>query len=110
MSTDLVSRARGLVAEATPGPWHNLAARVLASSFNELDDEPITIADYDCDVRIDDEQAQRNATLIAAAPELLAQMADEIERLRAERDELNAVIDHLEKVIDDRAAIQGDAP
>lgn len=68
----------------TPGPWFAVGARVLARSKNQLDeDEALSIADVDMDVRIDvDGEGAVNAALIAAAPELYEAL-DGVEQLFA---------------------------
>ena len=76
MSDDPVTRARALLAAATPGPWRvepddgvvieDNTARMLARVFGPGSHPWV----------------RANAALIAAAPELLAELCDEIERPR----------------------------
>lgn len=80
--TDPVEEARALLADATPGPWcngdHVGEPRAICPMVSRMD----SLLGLDRDgmaivVRAAD------AALIAAAPRLLAALADEVERLRA---------------------------
>ncbi len=89
--TDPVSKARALLAAATPGPWRIGDADTLNPRIDALEWSICHV--YDADERPydpDDEQVPlaptplADAALIAAAPGLLARLCDVIERLRAE--------------------------
>lgn len=68
----------------TPGPWARIGARVYTAS-PDVEDDPISIADCDMDVRIDhDSEGIANARLIAAAPELYAALLKAREFVEAE--------------------------
>lgn len=77
---DAVTHARELLAKATPGPWE---VRIRDSGDVEVvkDHEHI---EWICSVGDEAERAAiADAELIAAAPTLLAELADEVNRLRA---------------------------
>lgn len=73
--------ARELLAKATPGPWTHVPAR-------ETSDYPAVMP---IDAVPDREE---DAALIAAAPELLAEALDAIDRLKAEVKEWKRRDDH----------------
>ena len=82
---DAVARARELLAKATPGPWeerrhHFMDGEWMESSVVPVEDGDFREGDGDC-VRIN--SCTADAELIAAAPTLLAELADEVERLQA---------------------------
>jgi hypothetical protein len=72
--TDPIEEARALLAKATPGPWAIGVDRDRVYCSGDTIAETYTQDRY------------ANAAIIAAAPRLLAALADECERLRAERD------------------------
>lgn len=82
---DLTARARRLVAAATPGPWavegpdDDLWVMNAGRSYSVAMLGSRAVAD----------EVDANAALIAAAPTLIADLADEVDRLRAERDRLH---------------------
>ena len=83
--SDAVARARELLAKATPGPWeerrhHFMDGEWMESSVVPVEDGDFREGDGDC-VRIN--SCTADAELIAAAPTLLAELADEVERLQA---------------------------
>jgi hypothetical protein len=91
MTTPASERARALVAAATPGPWRAVpyGNSVLdtpidyaegAAQFGWQVDAP---SDEVCDTGYDHPFAEPDAALIAAAPALLLELADEVERLAA---------------------------
>jgi hypothetical protein len=78
MSDDIVSRARELMAAATPGPWFLSRRRRERVCCGDPAANAHEIADAARSPSCGD------AALIAAAPGLLAALADEVERLRGE--------------------------
>lgn len=74
--SDAVTRARELLAKATPDEWGELA----------------------------DVATMAEAELIAAAPTLLAELADEVERLRALTAVDDAMVERAAKVLGDDGA------
>lgn len=91
--TDIITRARELLAAATPGPWEAegwcsyddggwaaIGPHHMATEDEGYDDAPGSPA-YD--------RAMADSALIAAAPELLAALCDEVES--AERRNMNQI-------------------
>ena len=75
--TDAVTRARKLLDKATPGPWCATYDRtgVMGSPQESITTVIPTVVEFAL--------SEHDAELIAAAPTLLAKLADEVERLRA---------------------------
>lgn len=86
---DLTDTARALLAAATPGPWQAdawygcddggwaaIGPHHMATEDEGYDDVPESPAHH---------RAMADAALIAAAPELIAALCDEVERLRARK-------------------------
>jgi hypothetical protein len=98
---DVVTRARALLAAATPGPWR-------------VDDPPVNGGHFvvgDGHDMVAETCPEHDAALIAAAPTLLAELADLVaklqsdmdgdrslmERLRIERNEARAEVEYLRR-------------
>lgn len=77
---DIIEEARAMLAQATPGLWIVGVDRIWS---NECDESVCEFPKLRSVSRAG-QQAYRNAVFIAAAPRLLAALADECERLRAE--------------------------
>lgn len=103
--TDL-DEVRALVAAASDGPWHHEGPAVFryaetkgcggCSGLSSPAHEPACYTHEVADAAPDD------AALIAAAPSRMAQMADEIEKLRAEAAAIDAAVsDHVDNYDDD---------
>jgi hypothetical protein len=86
MSDDIVSRARELMAAATPGPWFLSRRRRERVCCGDPAANAHEIADAARSPSCGD------AALIAAAPGLLAALADEVERLRADNARLRGLV------------------
>jgi hypothetical protein len=95
----IADRARQLLAAATPGPWHcftdDSAGKDQLELWCDYDDgswqegmePPFHLDPFTYDPT---PMERATAELIAAAPPLIADLADENERLTAERDDLAA--------------------
>lgn len=71
--SDAAARARELLAKATPGSWEVSSVPPIIRAWGPWGAyHPVT-----------DDMRTADAELIAAAPTLLAELADEVERLRA---------------------------
>lgn len=82
MANDLVTQARALLAAATPGPWRH-----------DTDDTSYVRVGYRtvCGANL----SHHDARLIAAAPTLLAALADRVEQLELAAREVLAAYDAI---------------
>jgi hypothetical protein len=79
--TPLTTKARAALEGTTPGPWtHDAQLR-----RTNVRAGGIYLAECDCDA-INASEMVANAAFIAAAPSLVRELCEEVERLRAERD------------------------
>lgn len=84
MTIDLVQQARELLAGITPGPW---VAEYSGEQGNcVIPADAQSTREAVCVTRLYRQQA--DAQFIAAAPRLVAELADEVERLRAREDKV----------------------
>lgn len=106
---DITTRARALLAAATPGPWHTdawygnddggwaaIGPHHMATEDEGYDDAPESPA-YD--------RAMADAALIAAAPELVAALCDEVASAERRAKEAEAQAAAIRKAFDDRGGV-----
>ena len=86
VSDDLVKHAREALEGATPGPWHVYGNDPWNMTVNSSVDNRVCFMAHSNG--LNDERDEANARLIAAARDLVPDMADRIEALTAERDAL----------------------
>lgn len=107
--TDTTTRARALLAAATPGPWEAdawcnyddggwaaIGPHHMATEDEGYDDAPESPA-YD--------RAMADAALIAAAPELIAALCDEVASAERRAKEAEAQAAAIRKACDDRGGV-----
>ena len=110
--TDIVSEARELLSGITPGQWRNERQVVADENSIVVGTETynwrfVAHTNSDTDEAgeetppISEKEAVANAELIARAPELLRQLADEVERLRKANKSMADELGHQDSYWDD---------